>query len=278
MRFIIGLLALLLTAAPLSAAPPARATDTRTVLVLSKKNTLVLRGVMTTESVSKLEAEAQKMSTELKPTDTIYLVLDTPGGSVDAGLELIDFLHGLPQKVKTLTIFAASMGFQVAQNMDERLIIRSGTLMSHRARISGAAGEIPGELLTRLNFTMKILERLDKQASKRMSMELKSYQELIRDEYWVQGEDAVTEKAADRVVLARCDSSFNGNLMVKLGSFLGMNIMGEMNECPLITGLLGVSVDAGGTDDERDDAEQYARTYKNNRKEFTRRYIVDKGL
>jgi ATP-dependent Clp protease protease subunit len=276
MRLIIGLLALLLNTAPISAAPPsADATKPETVVVLSKRNTLVFRGTVTSESVAKLEVEAHRMSLALKPTDTVYLVLDTPGGSVDAGMELIDFLHGLPQKVKTLTIFAASMGFQIAQNMDERLIIRSGTLMSHRARISGAEGEIPGELITRLNFTMKTIEKLDKQASKRMGMELKSYQELIRDEYWVQGTDAVAEKAADRVVLARCDSSFNGSLLVKLGSFLGINIMGEMNECPLITGVLNVSVDAGGTENERADAERYARTYQRSRREFTRRYIVN---
>ena len=77
-------------------------------ITLEAKNTLVLSGPVTSDSVAKLQSEANAMSSKLKDGDKIYLVLDTPGGSVFAGMDLIDHLRALPQKIETITLFAAS--------------------------------------------------------------------------------------------------------------------------------------------------------------------------
>lgn len=246
----------------------------RTLLVLNKRNTLVLRGVVSSSSVAKLQVEILEMSLRLKPTDTIYLILDTPGGSIQAGVELIDFIHGIPQRVKTVTLFAASMGFQIAQNLDERLILPSGTMMSHRA--SGQfSGEFPGELTVTLEFWLKEINRLDQIAASRMKMSKKSYQKLIRDEYWARGADAAKDKSADRVILARCDKSFEGTSEVELGSFLGMTFYGTMSNCPLITGVLKVRADAGASpDDNNEEAHNMCSLYVSDRTNFVKRYVT----
>jgi ATP-dependent protease ClpP protease subunit len=49
--------------------------------------------------------------------EPIYLFLNTPGGSIQTGLEIIESLKGLDRPVSTVTLFAASMGFQIAQNL-----------------------------------------------------------------------------------------------------------------------------------------------------------------
>lgn len=266
--------ALLFTSVSVSAAPSADAMNSKPqIITLNKRNTLVLRGVVTDQSVAKLQIEMLEMSAKLKPADTIYLVMDTPGGSVSAGLQLIDFAKALPQKVKTITLFAASMGFQIVQNLDERLILPSSTLMSHRASLSGASGEIPGELLVRIKAIMRRLNRMDKIASSRMGISVKKYQRLIADELWLDGQDAISMNAADRLILAKCDSSFQGEVQVELGSFLGIPVTGTMSNCPLITGVMNIQLGKEGTKEDREEASQMCQVYKSDKNSFVKRYI-----
>ena len=57
-------------------------------LNLSEDNALILAEAFTSSSVAKLIQEAAKMDANLKSGYPIYLFLYTPGGSIQAGLEL----------------------------------------------------------------------------------------------------------------------------------------------------------------------------------------------
>ncbi len=246
------------------------------VLTLNKRNTVVFRGVVTSESVMQAELELVAKSAKLEKSEVIYLVLDTPGGDVDSGMAFIDFMKALPNKVKTITVFAASMGFTIVQNSDERLILPNGVLMSHRAKISGASGEIPGELITRLKFILRDLNEIDRVSAKRMKIPVTDYQELIRDEYWVKGFESTKKNASDRTILARCDDSFNGTSEVVIGSFFGIEVLGDMSNCPFITGVMNVHLaadDKSGTKEQRSEALKSGNLYKTDRRAFVNTYI-----
>ena len=86
-------------------------------VVLSKSNTLALQGPVTYSSVAQLQQKMIALSNSLSKNSTIYLVLDTPGGSVGAGMALIDTAKSIPQRVVTITSFAASMGFITVQSL-----------------------------------------------------------------------------------------------------------------------------------------------------------------
>lgn len=215
--------------------------ETLKVLTLRPDNTIVFNEVVTDESVAKFQVKVNEMSNKLKATDEIILVLYTPGGSVDAGMLMIDTLKALPQKVKTLTIFAASMGFQFVQNMDERLIIPSGVLMSHRATL-GMQGELDGEFDVRLNSIRRQVRYMDQIAANRMKMSLEAYKELIRDEYWVHGFESVEDRAADKLILARCGKEMIGTEDKEFQTFFGP-IKVTFSKCPLITSPLEIKFD-----------------------------------
>jgi ATP-dependent protease ClpP protease subunit len=82
-------------------------------LTLTADNTLVLDTQMDAQSVSVLMAKALVMDSKLKSNEPIYLVLYTPGGSIDDGLTFISFMKALNRPVHTITLFAASMGKEI---------------------------------------------------------------------------------------------------------------------------------------------------------------------
>jgi ATP-dependent Clp protease, protease subunit len=214
--------------------------DQPAVLTLHKRNTLVLRNVIDEESVAQLQAKAVKMSNSLLPNETINLVLDTPGGSIGAGDKLITTLKALPQKVNTVTTFSASMGFITVQSLGTRYITPGGILMSHRAS-GGAQGQIPGELNTRVKFFTEMLDRQDAVISKRVGMSKGAYQKLIDHEYWVSGDQAVSSKMADRVVLVRCDSDLaSGTSKETIQTFFGPVEL-TYSDCPVISAPLEIN-------------------------------------
>jgi ATP-dependent Clp protease protease subunit len=209
-------------------------------IVLQDKNTVIIRGPITAKSVAQIQNDAFNKAAKLGKTQPLYLVLDTPGGSVFSGMELIDNLRALPNDIRTITLFSASMGFQIVQNMGKRYITPSGTLMSHRASLGGLKGQLDGEFETRYQMIKRKVDYLDAIASKRMNMSVKNYKSLILNEYWVHGFDAAKENAADEMINVRCGKTLNGTVNEKVMTFFGpVNV--TFSKCPLITGPLAVN-------------------------------------
>lgn len=207
-------------------------------ITLTEENHIVFSGPVNDSSVAKAQVQLGKLSKELDRGDVIYLVIDSPGGSVAAGNLFIDFAKSLPQKIKPICIFCASMGYHMFQSFDERIVYSSSTLMSHRASLGGLAGQVPGELESRLGAIKAILDNMDENVSKRVGMTKEAYQKLIYDELWLDGTNAVRTKHADRVAKIKCDDS----LLAGTKSETVVTIFGpvdiEMSKCPLINGVL----------------------------------------
>lgn len=201
-------------------------------ILLESKNTISLNGPITADSVAKLQAEFMKKSLKLSKSSKIYLVLYTPGGDVYSGLALIDSIKAIPQRVETITIFSASMGFEIVQSLNKRYITTTGVLMSHRA--SGSiGGEFSGNLEKRYELLKRRLTYMEVVAARRMGISLKAYRKLIRDEYWVSGFDAVPENAADQIAYVNCGKSLNGYVKRTVSTFFGPVYI-TSHKCPTI--------------------------------------------
>ena len=175
-----------------------------------------------------------------KPGKVIYITSYTPGGSIFAGQLFFDTLRGLPCTFHTITIFAASMGYQMAQNLGKRYILPSGTLMSHRASVGGLAGEIGGELESVLRNIKKTVKELEVIASNRVGISLKKYRDAISDELWMTAEEAVETNHADEVVTVTCTNDLLGTRIEKVSSFFG-TLEVEFSNCPVIVAPLSVN-------------------------------------
>lgn len=215
-------------------------------LVLTSDNTLVLSEDFNSRSIGKLMQTASKMDLDL-PTDyPMILVLYTPGGSIQDGLELFEFFKGLNRPIHTLTIFSASMGFQAVQSLGNRYILNYGTLMSHKAR-GGFEGEFGGDasqLDSRYGLWLRKLKELDLQTVRRTEgkQTLQSYRAAYSNELWLNGWEAVEQGYADVVVTARCDKSLKGKTVKKPFNYMGYSLIIQLDACPLNQNILGAEL------------------------------------
>ena len=180
--------------------------------------------------------DATKAILNLRAKDAnskIYLVMDSPGGDVGAGLAFIKFLE-TQSNISTITINAASMASGIVESLPERLIVKDGTLMFHRAKI-GLEGYInDGEMESELAYFKKVVQVLEDINRKRFGMTLAEYRQTVAKEYWLFGQEAVEKKAADRVVEISCDKALLDSRVEKIvGSFFGSKTI-VYSGCPII--------------------------------------------
>lgn len=208
-------------------------------ITLEEKNTVSLRLPFMGGSVQTVQTKLLELSNTLPPGEPIYLFMDTPGGSIGAGENLIQTSLALNREVKTISNFAASMGYLTAQSLGERIVTPNGILMAHRAYV-GIEGQIPGEFNTFSAFIQNMVESLETRASGRMGITLKDYQALVKDEYWRIGAHAVKENAADTVAQVTCASSLSGTYAETLQTMFGpVDVIWA--KCPLLADPVGIN-------------------------------------
>lgn len=256
-KVVLGLLTVLTIALiPLSSLSKTTAPDT---IFLTKDNTIVLDSEVTGESTAAVIAKAYELDdamntgikNSLSSTKPLYLFLNTPGGSIQSGLELIEALKGLGRPVNTITLFAASMGWQIAQNLDDRLILKNGVLMSHRAagEFAGSfGGTQPSQMDSRYQLWLDRVKELDEQTVKKTNgkQTYDSYTKQYSNEMWLTGNKAVTQGYADRVVTVKCDATLKG-IVTKHIDFLGMGFDYDLDLCPLNTTPMHIRVSNPGS-------------------------------
>lgn len=257
----------------------AKATLDQESITLTNDNTLVMNKAFRWSTVAKILLQAKKMDANLPSGYPIFLVMDTPGGGITSGLELIEFLSSINRPVHTITLYAASMGFQAVQGLGNRYIVKYGILMAHKARggFYGEFGDGASQLDSRYGLWMKRILEMDKTAVKRSKgyYTLKTFRAAYENELWLNGFDAVKVGLADKVVKVKCDATLNDS-RYETFRFWGFKLMIEYSECPVNSGPLGIRVmihtnqgymeldkflDSGGTLIKRNESSRYSNDY-----------------
>lgn len=229
MKFILGVL-LLLSVAFASAKE----------VTLTDQNSLSLNGPVTGQSMMELMLSLSKLN-EIQTEDPIYLVLNSPGGSIYDGFDFIRYAASSRRKIETVTIFAASMAFQIVEALGERNVTSFSTLMSHRAK-GGFDGEFPGQIDSRYAHVLSHINEQDKKIIERTKgkQTLESYAKLISNEYWANGSKSIADGFADKEVSVSCDKSLSGTRYEEINlGFISLTV--EFSKCPLITSPISVA-------------------------------------
>lgn len=208
------------------------------IVELNEKNTVTLRGpihdAMAGALIARVQAAADATSGPL------YLVLDSPGGSIASGMDIIANLKTI-KNLKTITIFAASMASGIVNSLPgERLGNENSISMFHRAR-GGIQGQFAeGELESQLAFWKGIVTKMEVANSTRMGMTLEDYKKQVKDELWIHGNDNLTKKSLDTVTSFKCTKQLlAATEVVKIQTPFGMLGL-KFSKCPLINYPVGI--------------------------------------
>ncbi|GAB2597046.1 ATP-dependent Clp protease proteolytic subunit [Streptomyces capparidis] len=197
-----------LTALPLRSeegdTPPSRFDDHLAAQLLAQR--IVVLGTQVDDvSANRVCAQLLLLSAEDPRTD-ISLYINSPGGSVTAGLAIYDTMRLIPNDVSTLAMgFAASMGqfLLTVGTSGKRFALPNARIMMHQpsAGIGGTAADIEIQA-ENLQFTKKAIERITAEHTGQ------SEETIARDsdrDRWFTAEQAKEYGIVDRVVESLTD-------------------------------------------------------------------------
>lgn len=129
------------------------------VFTASKDRTVFLVGEVGVNAFL-LAAQIQELATE--SNDPIDIVINSPGGSVEAGLQLISSMNMAKSRgIKfrcVVPVMAASMGFQVLANCNERYALSYALLLWHPMKIFIMMGTLSADDLLYAGYRIRSTE------------------------------------------------------------------------------------------------------------------------
>lgn len=168
-------------------------------LNLTKANIVTLYSEVNKDSVNTLIKDIHKFNnTTDKP---IYLLIDSPGGSVIDGARLIAIMQASKNPVFAINVgVSASMAFMILQHAHKRYALSKSILMAHPASLGIMyQGELD-KAVSRFSFLKRYVDNMDKFVAKRAGMTYEAFKTKSNQELWAEGADAVAEGLVDELV------------------------------------------------------------------------------
>jgi ATP-dependent Clp protease, protease subunit len=220
---------LLLSSTPLSA-------KLLQIVKLTPENALVLRDRVTDETVSKIITKLMTM-----PAKNVVLYISSPGGSITAGYALINAIQASGKNVICVADYAISMAFSIFQACNIRYANPHAILMQHQASYS-VQGNMT-EIRTQVEFTERMVAKLNANDANRIGMPLETFQAKIANEWWLYDDEILAAKAADKQVLVQCSPELIAMREIEIQkSFFGSMTL-EWSGCPLIIYPVAINKD-----------------------------------
>lgn len=167
---------------------------------LLKDRIVMLSGEVTDESANLIVAQLLFLESE-DPDKDIYLYINSPGGSVTAGMAIYDTMNYIKADVSTICIgMAASMGAFLLTSgaKGKRFALPNSEIMIHQP-LGGFQGQVT-DIDIHASRMLRIKERLNKALSENTG---KSYEEICRDterDNFFSAEEAVEYGLVDKVI------------------------------------------------------------------------------
>lgn len=134
--------------------------------------------------------------------DPITIIVDSPGGSIQAGFQLIDVIEASPCVIRTVALGSAcSMGAVIlaAGTPGHRAISARSRVMLHEPLISGSVSVSTSQLESIANGLKESRETINKMLSKYTGQSMKAVRQATAYDHWFDADEAVAFGLVDAV-------------------------------------------------------------------------------
>ena len=174
---------------------------------LLKERIIFLVGLVDDHTANLVVAQLLFLESE-NPDKDIYFYINSPGGSVTAGMSIYDTMKFIKPDVQTLCLGqAASMGAFLlsAGTKGKRFALPNSRIMIHQPLISGGLGGQASDIEIHARELLKLKEKLNKILADHTG---KSIEEVARDtdrDNFMSAQEAMEYGLIDKVITSRND-------------------------------------------------------------------------
>ncbi|HES9050947.1 TPA: ATP-dependent Clp protease proteolytic subunit [Streptococcus pyogenes] len=136
-------------------------------------------------------------------TKDIYLYVNTPGGSVSAGLAIVDTMNFIKADVQTIVMgMAASMGTVIASSgtKGKRFMLPNAEYMIHQPMGGTGGGTQQTDMAIAAEHLLKTRHRLEKILAQNAGKTIKQIHKDAERDYWMSAEETLTYGFIDEIM------------------------------------------------------------------------------
>ena len=170
---------------------------------LLKDRIVFLGGEITDDTANLVVAQLLFLEME-DPDSDISLYINSPGGSVTAGMAIYDTMKYIKPQVRTVCVgMAASMGafLLMAGEKGKRLALPNAEVMIHQP-LGGAQGQAT-DVAIRAEWLMKTKKKMTAMMAEMTSQPLKKVQADVERDYFMSAEEALDYHIIDEIYQPR---------------------------------------------------------------------------
>ena len=170
---------------------------------LLKDRIVFLGGAITDETANLVVAQLLFLEME-DPDSDISLYINSPGGSVTAGMAIYDTMKYIRPQVRTVCVgMAASMGafLLMAGEKGKRLALPNAEVMIHQP-LGGAQGQAT-DVALRAEWLMKTKKKMTAMMAEMTEQPLKKVQADVERDYFMSAEEALDYHIIDEIYQPR---------------------------------------------------------------------------
>jgi ATP-dependent Clp protease, protease subunit len=171
------------------------------IFSLLLKNRIVFLGTPIDDTVANLIVAQLLFLAQEDPDRDIQMYINSPGGSVDAGLAIYDTMHLIPPQVATTCVgMAASMGAVLLGGgaRGKRSALPNSRILIHQPStgIQGTAADIE----VHARETLRLNARLKELMASDTGQDIERLSHDINRDYWMSAQEAVAYGVVDQIV------------------------------------------------------------------------------
>ena len=174
---------------------------------LLKERIIFLVGPVDDHTANLVVAQLLFLESE-NPDKDIYLYINSPGGSVTAGLSIYDTMKFIKPDVQTLCLGqAASMGAFLLSvgTKGKRFALPNSRVMIHQPLISGGLGGQASDIEIHARELLKLKEKLNQMLAEHTGKSLEQIERDTDRDNFMSAQEAADYGLIDKVITTRAD-------------------------------------------------------------------------